>query len=577
MPLTAATPPPQPLPPPPSTPQTIDLINHILSLLLISCLSVKSFVGRFHLLHSRLTSLKSSLSEIIDSPHWSHNSLLETLLPNLLSTLQRLLSLADPCSSADGNSFPGGKLLMQSDLDMASDSLSHHLHDLDLILRSGVLRQSSAIVLSHPGPGSAKDDLIYYIRDLFTRLQIGGFEFKEKALESLIQLLSDDEKAALLVAKEANVSYLIQLLDCSNHPLIREQAISVVAILASANDQSRKTVFEEGGLGPLLRMLETGSLALREKAAIAIEALTSDSENAWAVSAYGGVPILIEACCSGSAQMQAYSIGAIRNVSVVEDIRNSLIDENALPVLIQLLVSGNICAQEKAAHCLSILASSGDYCHSLIIQEHGLQRLVQLLHDSTRFDTLEHVLTAIQALSSLDSIARTLSASTGFIIRLAELVMQGNIMLQKISATLLSNLSISDGNKRAIASCMAQLVRLMEMPKPGGMQEAASQALISLLTVRSNRKEFVRDEKSLMRLIQMMDVSNEVVCKQYPVAVVAALASSGSNGCRKRLVAAGAVVAVQNLADLGVAGAKKVSQRLSGNRLKNIFSRTWRE
>ncbi|GAB2274948.1 hypothetical protein Dimus_009717 [Dionaea muscipula] len=571
--------PPSPPSPPSPTAQTIDLINHLLSLLLLSCVAAKSFLGRFQALHSKLTALRYYLSEVTDTPYWSSNSLLQTLLPNLLSTLRRLHSLADRCSHAPVASseapFPGGKLLMQSDLDMASAALSNHIRDLDLLLRSGVLRVSSAIVLSQPGPGSEKEDLVYYVRDLFTRLQIGGVEFKEKALESLIKLLADDEKSAPIVSKEGNVPYLIQLLDYGNHPLIREHSISVIAVLSSASDQTRKAVFEDGGLGPLLRTLETGSLGLKEKAAMAIEALTSDPENAWAVPAYGGVSILIDACRSGSPQIQAYSIGAISNILVVEDMRRSFVEENAIPVLVQLLASTADAAQEKAANCLSILASSSsEYFRSLIIQERGLPRLLQLLHESTNFNALEHGLTVIQALSILDPIKKLLSSSTGFIIQLGELIVHGNIVLQKMAASLVSSLSISDGNKRAIASCMPHLVKLMEMPKPGGIQEAAAQALVSLLAVKSNRKELAKDEKSLMRLVQMMDLGNEVVCKQYPVAVVAALAGGGY---RQRLVAAGALVAAQRLAEKEVAGARKAVQRLSGNRLKNIFSRTWRE
>ncbi|KAL6140788.1 hypothetical protein ACLB2K_059081 [Fragaria x ananassa] len=72
------------------------------------------------------------------------------------------------------------------------------------------------------------------------------------------------------------------------HPLQRRQPTSAVSLLAATNDESRKAVFEEGGLGPLLRILESGTTTLKEKAAIAVEALTADLENAWAVSAYSG-------------------------------------------------------------------------------------------------------------------------------------------------------------------------------------------------------------------------------------------------------------------------------------------------
>ncbi|KAL1143576.1 hypothetical protein V6Z11_A11G169300 [Gossypium hirsutum] len=539
---------PRPLSEQPETqpPQTLlDLITGVLSLLLLSSLTVRSFVGRWQVLRSKLCSLQSSLSSISESPHWNDNSLLHNLFPSLLSTLQRLKALSDQCILS---SFTGGKLLMQSDLDIASSSLSNHLHDLDLLLR-----------------------------DLFTRLQIGGIEFKKKALESLLQLLNDNEKSTPLVAKEGNVGYLISLLEANSQPLIREQAVLAVSVLASSSEDLRKIVFEEGGLGPLLRILETGSIALKEKAAIAVEAITADPENTWAISAYGGVSVLIEACRSGSQPTQTHAVGALRNVASVEDIRMALGEEGAVPVLFQLLISGTSAAQEKAANCISILASSGEYFRALIIQEKGLPRLMHLLQDLSSSDTVEHLLRTISSLSVLDSVSRILSSSTAFIIQLGEFIKHGNLILQQISACLLSKLSISDGNKRAISSCISSLVKLMESPKPVGLQEAAAQALVSLLTVRSNRKELVRDEKSVMRLVQMLDPKNEAVSKKFPLMVVTAVLGGGSGGCRKRLTAAGANKHLQSLAEIEVAGAKKALQRLAGNRLKSIFSRTWRE
>ncbi|XP_010270044.1 PREDICTED: protein ARABIDILLO 1 [Nelumbo nucifera] len=575
--------PPLPLPPPlppssssSSSPvQTLDLINHLLSILLLSALSVKSFVGRWQVLLSKLSSLRTSLSEISDSPHWSENLLLHDLLPTLLSTLQKTKSLSDQCH--DPSSYTGGKLLMQSDLDMASASLSALLHDLDLLIKSGVLRQSNAIVLSQPGPGSSKDDLGFFIRDLFARLQIGGIEFKKKALDSLLQLLREDDKAAVLVAKEGDIRYLIHLLDSSHQPSLREQAAVAVSVLATSGDSSRNAVFEEGGLGPLLRLLEAGSSGLKEKAAMAVEAITADPDNAWAISAYGGVPVLVEACRSGSPLTQTFAAGAMKNVAAVEEIRAALAEEGAVAVLVQLLVSGTDSAQEKAANNLWILASSGEDFRASIIREGGLQRLLQLIQESSSPDTLEHVLRGIYALSSSALAARILSSSNPFILQLGELVKHGNVIVQQMSASLLANLSISDASKRAIAGSMGALVRMVESSKPVGLQEVATEALASLLTVRSNRKDLAKDEKSVLRLVQMLDPKNEMVCKKFPVSVISAILAGGSQRCRKRIVAAGAYPHLQKLAEMDVAGAKKALQRLAGNRLKSIFSRTWRE
>ncbi|XP_057784832.1 uncharacterized protein LOC131002354 [Salvia miltiorrhiza] len=558
----------------PPADETLRAITLLLDRLLPAALAVSSFASRWQIIRPKLAAAKSLLAEISDSPHWSDNPLLLTLLPALLSTLRRAETLSHRCSDP---SFSGGKLLMQSDLDMAAGWLSRQINDLELLLRSGVLHQSTAIVLSRPDAASPKEDLAFFVRDLFTRLQIGGIEFKRKALDSLIQLLSDDDKSAAVVAKEGNMSCLVSLLDPNAHFSIRELAVVAVSLIVSAGDSPRKCVFEEGALGPLLRLIECGTMPMKESAAMAVEFITDDPDNAWAVSAYGGVAILIELCKSGSVTAQSHAAGAIRNVSCVEDIRIALAEEGAIPILMQLLVSGTPSTQGKVANCISILASTDEKFRGLLLQEKGLQRLLQLFCDCSSSETMEHVLRAIYSLSASDSGYRMLSGSTAFILQIAELVKHGNVMLQHISASLLANLAISDGNKRAIAGCMGSLVKLMESLKPDGMQEVGAKALLSLLTVNSNKKEFVRDEKSLMRLVQMLDPKNEVVSKKFPVAVVAALMAGGSQGCRRRLVAAGAHGHVQRLAELDVPGAKKALQRLSANRLTSILTRAWRE
>ncbi|CAA0816052.1 ARM repeat superfamily protein [Striga hermonthica] len=561
--------------PPTSPAETLAEITYLLGDLLPSTIPITCFASRWQAIRSRLAALKSLISEISDSPHWSDNPLLPPILPSLLSTLRRTETLCRLCR--DASSASRGKLLMQSDLDMAAGWLSKQANDLELLLRSGVLQHSTAIVLSRPNPSSSRDELAFFVKDLFTRLQIGGLEFKRKALDSLIQLLSEDDKSAAVVAREGDVGCLISLLDLNSHDSVRELAVHAVSLLAASGDLPRKCLFEEGALGPLLRTIECSSATTKEKAAMAVEAITDDTDNAWAISAYGGVPILIELCKSSSLTAQSHAIGAISNVSVVEDIRVALVEEGVVPVLMQLLVSGSPSARGKAANCISILASTGDHFRKLLLEENCLHRLLNLFHECPTADYSERVLRAIYALSASDSSRRILSGSTQFIVQISEIVKYGNTKLQHISASLLTKLSISDGNKTLIAGCMGSLVRLMESVKPEGIQEIGAKALISLLSVKSNRKELVKDEKSLTRLVQMLDPKNDVVSKKCPVAVVAAIMAGGSKGCRKMLLARGVYGHLQRLAEMDVAGAKMALHRLSGSRLMSVFSRSWKQ
>ncbi|XP_008803517.2 protein CELLULOSE SYNTHASE INTERACTIVE 1-like [Phoenix dactylifera] len=562
--------------------ETLDLIlHHLLPVLVVAALSVKSFVGRWRLLHSKLSLLQSSLADAASSPHWPANPLFVDLLPPLLSTLRSLHSLSARCLDP---SLPAGKLLLQSDLDIAASALSLHLHDLDLLLRSGLLHHlpsAGAIVLPLPGPSASRADLDLFVRDLFARLQIGSIDLKNKALDSLLQLLaSDPPKLAPVVAAEGDLLSLVRLLDPSAHSLIRDQAAAAVSLLATASDASRRAVFEEGALGPLLRLLDSGSLAVRERAAAAIEAITTDTPNAWAVSAYGGVPILIAACRSGSGSpaVQALAAGSLKNISTIDDIRSAMAEEGAVPALVDLLLSGTLDAQKNAALCVWSLASAGgEEIRASIVREGGLQRLIELLIEASDPEATEHALRAIDALSTSPAAARALSSSPGFFAQLTDLIRRGSPATQQAAAAVFCNLSPGDDVKRSMAGCMASLVKMLESSKPASAQEVAARVLVSLLAVRSNRKVLSRDEKSVTRLVQMLDPKNVEVGKKFPVSVVLALAGGGGRGSRRRITEAGACQHLQKLADAEVPGAKKALQKIAGSRLKSFFSMAWWE
>lgn len=158
---------------------------------------------------------------------------------------------------------------------------------------------------------------------------------------------------------------------------------------------------------------------------------------------------------------------------------------------------------------------------------------MHMIQDLSNSDTIEHVLRKICSLSVTDSNLQILSSSTTTIIQLGEFIKHGNMILQQISTSFLSKLSSSEGNKRALSSCMGSLVKLMESLKLVRLQDATTQAIVSLLTIRSNRKVLARDEKSVMRLVQMLDPKNKVVSKKYPLMVMTALLVGGSDDCRK--------------------------------------------
>jgi predicted ribosome-associated RNA-binding protein Tma20 len=112
----------------------------------------------------------------------------------------------------------------------------------------------------------------------------------------------------------------------------------------------------------------------------------------------------------------------------------------------------------------------------------------------------------------------------------------------------------------------------MEMAKPTTIQESSGHALLALFSLKSNRKGFVRDEKSLTRFVWMLDPQFQEIDKKYTVSILLVLAMGGGNGTRRRLADAGSCQHLQKLADADVPGVKKALHKISNNRFKSLFS-----
>ncbi|XP_062199675.1 uncharacterized protein LOC133902107 [Phragmites australis] len=574
-------------PPPPAAADALAQIVHaLLPPLLLAAASVKALHSRWRALHGTLLALQSSLAAVPASA--SAYPLFADLVASLLPALRSLHALSVRCQDPG---LPGGRLRLQSDLDMAASSLSLFLHDLSLLLRSGLLSVDSstasspnAIVLQVPASAASRADKSLFVRDAFARLQIGGLDLKLKALASLLELLSDNPaaEAAQVVAADGDVAALLRLLDSSSHSALRDSAVAAVAHLATAGAASRRVVFDEGGLGPLLRVLDSGlAPATRERAAAAVVAITADAGSAWALSAYGGVSILINACrpSSGSPAVQALAVAALKNVASIDDVRLALVEEGGLPVLVDLLASGTAGMQKSAALCFWSLASMGDHeTQSQIVQAGALPPLLQALHIASDQDLQDSVLRAIHALTSVPAAARTLCSSPLFFAQITDLICCcGSILMQQMAADMVADLAptVSDDTRHCMSPCIGTLVKMMEVAKPATVQESAGRALLALLTLKSNRKGFVRDGKCVTRLVQMLDPQNEEIDKKYPVSIFLALAMGGGNGTRRKLVDAGSCQHLQKLADAEVPGAKKALQRISSSRLKSLLSIGW--
>ncbi|KAL0328820.1 UNVERIFIED_CONTAM: hypothetical protein Scaly_2314600 [Sesamum calycinum] len=316
--------------------QAIVLISSLISL----SHTIKVFTAKWQSVRNKLEELFSNLTAI-ENCESSENLSLSIAVESILATLKNCDELAKQCLEFSYS----GKLLMQSDLDMLSAKLDAHIKSLSDIYAAGLLTQSNAIVVSRPSVSASKDDIRFYINDLQSRLKIGSSDMKKQALEAFNEVIQLDERyVKIAVEIDGFIYLLVNFLD-SQESDIQEEAAKAVSLIAGF--QSYKSVLIGAGIiAPLIRVLESRTDLSKEFAARCLMKVTENSDNAWSVSAHGGVTALLKICCNSShcgSELIALACGVLKNLVGVEEIkrdesiRKMIIEEGGISALVRIL------------------------------------------------------------------------------------------------------------------------------------------------------------------------------------------------------------------------------------------------
>ncbi|KAG2326289.1 hypothetical protein Bca52824_009017 [Brassica carinata] len=537
--------------------QTVeDLLQQALELVptaLSKARTAKGFTTRWRVIISRLEKIPTCLSDLSSHPCFSKNTLCREQLQAVLQTLNEAVELV--CVQEKQEE---GKLKMQSDLDSLSSKLDLTLKDCGLLMKTGVLSE-----VTPPQQPLQDSGETFGVRELLARLQIGHLESKRKALEQLVEVMKDDERAVITALNRTNVASLVHLLTSS--PSARENAASVICSLAESGG-CESWIVSENALPPLIRLLESGSPSAKEKAVISLQRLSFSSETSRAIVGHGGVSPLIEICKTGDSVSQAASACTLKNISSVPEVRHNLAEEGIVKAMINILNHGILLgAKEYAAECLQNLTSSNEALRRSVVSENGVQTLLAYLDSPLPQEP------GVAAVRNLVS-SVPIETYVNIVPSLVHVLKAGSVGAQQAAASTICRMSTSNETKRMIgeSGCIPLLVRMLEA-KGGGAREVAAQAIASLVTVPRNCREVKRDEKSVTSLVMLLEPSPSNSAKKYAVSCLAAMCSSRK--CRKLMVAHGAVGYLKKLAEMEVPGSKKLLERIEKGKLKSFFTR----
>lgn len=522
---------------------------------------VKVFPGRWKVIISKLELIPPRLSDLSSHPCFSKNTLCTEQLQAVAKTLDEAIELAEMCVKEKYE----GKLRMQSDLDSLSCKFDLNLRDCGLLIKSGVLGDVTFPLAASNSSTDSEAATHSSIKELLARLQIGHLEAKHKAIDSLVEILQEDEKNVLAVLGRSNIAALVQLLTATS-PRIREKTVTVICSLAESGSCENWLV-SEGVLPPLIRLVESGSAVGKEKSTISLQRLSMSTETARAIVGHGGVQPLIDICQTGDSVSQAAAACTLKNISAVPEVRQTLAEEGIFSVMINLLDHGILLgSKEYAAECLQNLTSTDDSLRKCVISEGGIQSLLTYLDGPLPQES------AVGALRNLVGLVpEDILISHGVLPILAHVLKSGSLGAQQAAASAVCQICSSAEMKKMIgeAGCITLLVNMLEA-KSNSNREVAAQALSILMSLSQNCKEVKRVGKSVPNLVQLLDPNPQNTAKKYAVACLNLLSSSKK--CRKLMISYGAIGYLKKLTEMDIPGARKLLEWMERGKLRVLMN-----
>ncbi|KAG8499780.1 hypothetical protein CXB51_006185 [Gossypium anomalum] len=291
-------------------------------------------------------------------------------------------------------------------------------------------------------------------------LSLKPFEHEvEKGSAFALGLLAVKPEHQQLIVDSGALSHLVNLLRrCKDSSTSRavisviRRAADAITNLAHENSSIKTRVRMEGGIPPLVELLEFTDTKVQRAAAGALRTLAfKNDENKNQIVECNALPTLISMLRSDDAAIHYEAVGVIGNlVHSSPNIKREVLAAGALQPVIGLLTSCCSESQREAALLLGQFAATDSDCKVHIVQRGAVRPLIEMLHSP-------------------------------------------DIQLKEMSAFALGRLAQDTHNQAGIAH-MGGLVPLLKLldSKNGSLQHNAAFALYGLADNEDNVSDFIR-------------------------------------------------------------------------------------
>uniref|UniRef100_A0A7S0RRY0 BTB domain-containing protein n=1 Tax=Chlamydomonas leiostraca TaxID=1034604 RepID=A0A7S0RRY0_9CHLO len=347
-----------------------------------------------------------------------------------------------------------------------------------------------------------------------------------RAAHQLAELCKQDEFVDQVVTEGA-IEVVVPLLNTSAdgestsssaQEDLEKEACFILGLLA-VKPEYQARIAQQGALRGLVRLLrehrpaaitrsQPGSGGAVRRAADAITNLAHENvEIKNMVREQGGIPPLVALLEALDLKVQRAAAGALRTLAFKnEENKNQIVDCGALPILIQMLRSEDVGVHYEAVGVIGNLVHSSQNIKRKVLEEGALQPVISLL-SSTCAESQREAALLLGQFATTDADTKAKIVQRGAVPLLVTMLGSTDTSLREMAAFALGRLAQNSDNQAGIVQCggLVPLLELLES-KHYNLQHNAAFALYGLADNEDNIPDIIK----VGALQRLMDCSEKL-------------------------------------------------------------------
>mmetsp|Transcript_3842 Transcript_3842/g.10892 ORF Transcript_3842/g.10892 Transcript_3842/m.10892 type:complete len:719 (-) Transcript_3842:253-2409(-) len=357
--------------------------------------------------------------------------------------------------------------------------------------------------------------LITVLRSANGDMAHGGRDYSalKRAAHALAEIAKTEENVDLIV-KEGGIDATVPLLTCTSTESevscgksdeVQKEACFTLGLLAIKSDHQHR-IASAGALSGLIALLKHEPAAsvrqsqpscgggVIRRAADAITNLAHENAHIkTVVRQEGGIPPLVELLDSMDPKVQRAAAGALRTLAFKnEENKELIVDSGTLPTLIQMLRSDDVGIHYEAVGVIGNLVHSSHKIKLQVLAEGALQPVIGLLSSKCTESQREAALLLGQ-FATADPDSKAKIVQRGAVPPLISMLTAADLQLKEMAAFALGRLAQNQDNQAGIihAGGLEPLLDLVDS-KNGNLQHNAAFALYGLADNDDNIADIIR-------------------------------------------------------------------------------------